>query len=531
MDPLPRRLTLVDTTLLVVGGIIGTGIFFNSSNVAARVHTPGLILTAWLIGGAIALIGALSYAELGAMMPQVGGEYAFLREGWHPVVGFLYGWTLLLVISTGAIAAVTMKFAETLATLVPALQSPLKIKLTGLAALWGLAAVNYFGVKPGALVQNVFTTGKLVALACLIALGFSTHLPSHLTFHPFAAGGYEGSLFIAMGAAMAPILFSYGGWQNSTYTAGEIVNPQKTVPRASIVGILIVIVVYLAANIAYLHVLPADSIRHTTTLATDAAQRLMGDAGARFISIAIVVSTFGFIDMTMLTSPRVFYAMARDGLLFGAAAYIHPKYKTPTVVLGFYTAFTSVMMLAGSYDTLLSYATFGDWIFFGSTVAAVFTLRRKFPDLPRPYKAWGYPVLPALFVIVAFTFVVVNFIANQPQTSYGLVLILTGIPAYLFFRELNRRASEGRNNAAFVALVVVPALLGGVAAFLLRPLVEGVGRLPFGAVITAGANSTNALKAAAQQSFAYLLAGVILGGILGLACGILLKRPAPKRGT
>jgi hypothetical protein len=233
----------------------------------------------------------------------------------------------------------------------------------------------------------------------------------------------------------------------------------------------------------------------------------------------------------MLTSPRVFYAMARDGLLFGAAAYIHPKYKTPTVVLGFYTAFTSVMMLAGSYDTLLSYATFGDWIFFGSTVAAVFTLRRKFPDLPRPYKAWGYPVLPAMFVIVAFTFVVINFIANQPQTSYGLVLILTGIPAYLFFRELNRRASEGRNNAAFVALVVVPALLGGVAAFLLRPSVEGVGRLPFGAVITAGANSTNALKAAAQQSFAYLLAGVILGGILGLACGILLKRPAPKRGT
>src|ERR1039457_2041696 len=445
MEQLPRRLTLVDTTLLVVGGIIGTGVFFNSSNVAERVHTPGLILTAWLIGGAIALIGALSYAELGAMMPQVGGEYAFLREGWHPIVGFLYGWALLLVISTGAIAAVTMKFAETLATLVPALQSPLKIKLTGLAALWGLAAVNYFGVKPGALVQNVFTTGKLIALACLIALGFSTHLPSHLTLHPFAAGGYEGSFIIAMGAAMAPILFSYGGWQNSTYTAGEIVNPQKTVPRASIIGILIVIVVYLAANVTHLHVLPADFIRHTTTLATDAAQKLMGDAGARFISVAIVVSTFGFIDMTMLTAPRVFYAMARDGLLFGAAAYIHPKYKTPTVVLGFYTLLTSVMMLGGSYGALLSYATFGDWIFFGATVGAVFTLRRKYPDLPRPYRVWGYPALPALFVIVAFTFVVINFIANQPQTTYGLLLILSGIPAFFLFRYLNCR---GRRSAA-----------------------------------------------------------------------------------
>ena len=196
---------------------------------------------------------------------------------------------------------------------------------------------------------------------------------------------------------------------------------------------------YLAANVAYLHVLPAEAIRKTGTLATDAAQALMGDGGARFISIAIVVSSFGFIDMTMLTAPRVFYAMARDGLLFGAAAYIHPKYKTPSVVLGFYTLLTSIMMLGGSYDALLSYATFGDWIFFGSTVAALFRLRKKYPDLHRPYKVWGYPVLPALFVMVAFTFVVINFIANQPQTSYGLGLILLGVPAFFFFRRLNRK--------------------------------------------------------------------------------------------
>jgi APA family basic amino acid/polyamine antiporter len=267
-------------------------------------------------------------------------------------------------------------------------------------------------------------------------------MPSHLTLHPFAAGGYEGSFIIAMGAALAPILFSYGGWQNSTYTAGEIVNPEKTVPRASVIGILIVIGVYLAANVAYLHVLPATQVRATGTLATDVARRLMGDGGARFISVAIVVSTFGFIDMTMLTSPRVFYAMARDGLLFGALAYVHPKHKTPSVVLAFYTAMTSVMMLAGSYDSLLSYATFGDWIFFGSTVLSLFTLRRKYPDLPRPYRVWGYPILPALFVGVAYTFVVINFIANQPQTSYGLALILAGIPLFFLFRKLNRRSTD-----------------------------------------------------------------------------------------
>lgn len=438
MEHLQRRLTLLDTTLLVVGGIIGTGVFFNSSNVAQRVHTPGLILTAWLIGGVIAVIGALSYAELGAMMPEVGGEYAFLREGLHPMVAFLYGWTMLTVISTGAIAAVTMKFAETLATLVPALQTPLRVKLAGLAALWGLAAVNYFGVKPGAVVQNVFTAGKLIALAFLIVLGFSMGRPSHLTLHPFLSGGYEGSLFIAMGAALAPILFSYGGWQNSTYTAGEIIDPQKTVPRASIIGILIVIVVYVAANIAYLKVIPVQAIRETGTLATDTARVLLGGVGARFISVAIVVSTFGFIDMTMLTAPRVFYAMARDGLLFGAAAYLDPKHKTPSVVLAFYTLVTSGMMLAGSYDALLSYATFGDWIFFGSTVLAVFTLRRKYPALPRPYRMWGYPVLPALFVVVAYSFVVINFIANQPQTSYGLALVVAGIPLFFLFRKLNR---------------------------------------------------------------------------------------------
>ncbi len=438
MEHLRRRLTLVDTTLLVVGGIIGTGVFFNTSNVAQRVHTPGLILTAWLIGGAIALIGALSFAELGAMMPESGGEYAFLREGWHPIAGFLYGWTMLVVITTGAIGAVAMKFAETLATLVPALDSAWKIKATGFVALWGLAFVNYLGVKPGAVVQNIFTAAKLVALACLIVFGATAHGPSHLVLHPFAEGGYEGSIVVAMGAALAPILFTYGGWQSSTYTAGEIVDPQRTIPRASVIGILIVIVVYVAATVTYLRVLPVDAIRSSNTLATDVAQRVMGDAGARFISAAIVVSSFGFIDMTILTAPRVFYAMASDGLLFPGSDYVHPRYKTPVVVIGLYTVITTVFMLTGSYDTLLSYVTFGDWIFFGLTVAAVITLRRRRPDLHRPYKVWGYPVLPAIFVVVAFTFVVLNFIANQPQTSYGLAVILAGIPAFYIFRRWNR---------------------------------------------------------------------------------------------
>ncbi len=434
-SPLERSLNLFDTTLLVIGGIIGTGVFFNTTNVAQRVHTPGLILSVWLVGGLIATIGALSFAELGAMMPLVGGQYAFLREGWHPLIGFLYGWTLLLVISPGGTAAVTMKFAQTLGTLVPGLASPWAVKLTGLAAIWGLTIVNYFGVKPGALVQNIFTSGKLVALALLIGFGFlwkgsHTQTPS---------SPYEGSVITAFGAALAPVLFSYGGWQSSTWAAGEIRNPQRTLPRGLIFGILVVITVYVSAAAVYLHVLPVDAIRHTETLATDAAVRVLGNFGGRFISVAIVVSTFGFIDMTLLTAPRVFYAMGRDGYLFPAAAYVHPKYKVPATMLLFFAAWTTVVFLAGSYDALLSYTTFGDWIFFGLAIGALFMLRRRYPDLDRPYRVWGYPVLPALFVIAAFGFVLINFFANQPQTSYGLGIILTGIPAFYLFRKFNAK--------------------------------------------------------------------------------------------
>ncbi|MBV8820914.1 MAG: amino acid permease [Acidobacteriaceae bacterium] len=435
VSQLERRLNLVDTTLLVIGGIIGTGVFFNTSNVAQRVHTPGLVLAVWLAGGFIAAIGALSYAELGAMMPLVGGPYAFLREGWHPIAGFLYGWTLLLVISPGGTAAVTMKFAQTLGTLVPALGSPWAVRLTGLAAVWLLTLVNYFGVKPGAIVQNIFTSGKLIALAILIVCGFAL---KHSPGAPSAPGPpWEGSFLTAFGAALAPVLFSYGGWQSVTWTAGEVQNPERNLPRGLLAGTLVVIAVYVSASAVYLHVLPIDAIRQTNTLATDTAVSLLGSAGATFISIAIVVSTFGFIDMTLLTAPRVFYAMGRDGFLFRAAAYVHPKHQTPVTMLIFFAAWTSIVLLAGSYDALLSYTTFGDWIFFGLVVAALFRLRRKQPDAPRPYRVWGYPWLPAIFVAASFGFVIINFVANQPQTSYGLAIIASGIPAFYVFRRFH----------------------------------------------------------------------------------------------
>jgi APA family basic amino acid/polyamine antiporter len=448
---LERSLTLFDTTLLVIGGIIGTGVFFNTSNVAQYVHTPGLILLVWIIGGGIALIGALSFAELSAMMPTVGGEYAFLREGIHPIISFLYGWAMLAIINSGALAAVSLKFAATLPTIIPnariaaALATDTGVKLVGLGALWTLAIVNYFGVKPGAIVQNVFTSGKLIALAVLIIFGLITpHTAASTATVQSQTAPYEGSLLIAIGAALAPVLFSYGGWQNSTYTGGEVKNPRRTLPRALFIGIFIVITVYLSAAYIYLRVLPVDVISHTTTLATDAAQKIMGDYGSRFISTAIVVSTLGFIDMTILTCPRVFYAMAKDGYLIKPAAYLHPKYKSPVVILVVYTVWTSFYLLGGNYGKLLSYTTFADWIFFGLTVLTVFTLRRKYPDLLRPYKVLGYPVLPGLFVLIAFAFVAVNFIGNKQDSIRGLGLILLGIPIFYIFRLINAREQTGK---------------------------------------------------------------------------------------
>ena len=422
------------------------GVFFNTSNVAQYVHTPGLILLVWIIGGGIALIGALSFAELSASMPTVGGEYAFLREGIHPIVAFQYGWTMLTIINSGALAAVSMKFAATLPTIIPnakiaaAMSSDTGVKLVGLGALWILAIVNYFGVKPGAIVQNVFTSGKLIALVVLIIFGLITpHTAASVEAAHSSTAPYEGSLFIAIGAALAPVLFTYGGWQNSTYTGGEVKNPQKTLPRALFIGIFIVITVYLSTAYIYLRILPVDVISHTKTLATDAAQIMMGDYGSRFISTAIVISTLGFIDMTILTCPRVFYAMAKDGYLIKQAAYLHPKYKSPVVILFVYAAWTSFYLLGGNYDKLLSYTTFADWIFFGLTVLTVFTLRWKYPDLLRPYKVLGYPVLPAIFVLIAFAFVGINFWNNKLDSIIGLGLILLGIPIFYIFKLINTR--------------------------------------------------------------------------------------------
>ncbi len=428
-----RRLGVFDGTMLVMGGIIGAGIFVNPSIVAQRIGTPVLTVLVWVIGGVIALAGAFCFAELGSSRPQAGGGYIYLRDGFGPLPAFLYGWTLLLIISTGAIAAVAVTFAR-YATDLAGLNDRW-INPFAVGAILLLSAVNYLGVKPGSAVQNVFTVLKLGALGVLIAVGL------------FASGGEPdvaqvetvgnalgvGGFIAVVGVALAPVLFSYGGWQQTNYVAEEIVNPERTLPRALVGGVLGVVLVYVLANIVYVKVLGVIGLAASLAPAADVMRNLLGPAGATFISAGIAVSTFGFLNLVILVSPRVYQAMAKDGLFFRRMAELHPRFRTPTPAILFQATWATVLTLSGTYGQLLDYVVFGDWIFFGLAGATVFVFRRRGEDAR--FKTPAYPWIPGIFVVAA-VYVVISSIASNPGNALlGTGLIGLGVPAYLFWKN------------------------------------------------------------------------------------------------
>ena len=326
-----RALGRFDAAMVVIGGIIGSGIFINPYIVAGRLDSTLLVLTAWATGGAIALVGALAYAELGSIFPRVGGQYAYLRDGFHPLAGFLYGWALLSVIESGAIAAVAIAFATyTLRLIGQAQRSPTPLAI---AALLVLSAINFFGVKPGSRVLNVLVVLKVVALVVLIAFGFFAPAHLHWWSETRVASAADGSVVVAFGAALVPILFAYGGWQNANYVAEEIEDPVRNLPISLIAGTIAVVAIYVLVNIVYLRALGLEGLASTTTPAADAARRMFGSLGDRFVTAAIAISTFGFLDLAILAPTRVYYAMARDGLFVPALAKLHPTYGTPAVAI------------------------------------------------------------------------------------------------------------------------------------------------------------------------------------------------------
>jgi APA family basic amino acid/polyamine antiporter len=433
-----RALSLFDATMVVVGGIIGSGIFMLPSLVAQRLPSAALVLAAWLAGGAIALAGAFAFAELATLFPKAGGEYVYLREAYHPLVAFLFGWASLVMIQGGGLGAVAITFAQYTLRL---LGRDFSASAAAAIAIAVVAAVNVVGVKPGSRLLNVLVVLKLAALVALIGGGLLLR-PAPPAPSPAAPAAAPVSL-LAFGTALVPILFAYGGWQSVNLLAEETAEPRRTLPRALMIGTGIVVAVYLLANVVYLSVLTREGLAATATPAGDAVSRIFGPGADRLISAAIAVSAFGFLDLTLLAQTRITYAMGADGVFLPALGRLHPRFGTPALAIVVQALWGIVLVLTGTYGELVDSVVFGDWIFFGLTVAAVFRFRSRLPVERRDAGAFrlpGHPVVPALFVAAALLVVASAIRSNPRRSAVGAALLAAGVPVYLFYDRRKRTA-------------------------------------------------------------------------------------------
>ena len=421
-----RELGFWDATVVVAGAIIGVGIFVNPSNVARILPQPGWMLAAWMAGGAIALVGGFLYAELGSRLPVVGGQYVYLARGLHPFVGYLYGFAQLFVINSGAIAAVAMVLAGYVDGTFVSIGPRGRLALAAVVIVL-LAEINVRGVRPGKRANNLLMALKLLGIAFLVGLALVRHPASATSFAAPSTGAVTLTAFFA---ALVPILFSYGGWQNCGSVAAEIRDPRRTLARANVAGVVLVVLVYVGLNVLYLRVLPPEKVAGSTALAADVARQLAGDAGARFVAALIVVSCLGFLAVITLTGPRLYYAMARDGVFLRRAGVLHPRYGTPSFTVRLQAVVSLVLLFSQTYDQLLSYVVFCDWLFFALTASALFALRRREPRPEGGFRAPGHPVTTALFVLVGVGIVVNSFVAAPIQALAGCGVLLIGVAAY-----------------------------------------------------------------------------------------------------
>ena len=433
---LARRLGLFDATMIVMGGIIGSGIFMNPQVVALKVHTPFLILGAWAIGGLFALAAAFIWAELAARRPEVGGQYAYLREAFHPAVAFLYGWVLLLVIQTGGMAAVAVTFSRYFVELT---HVPLDHSQLAALVLAVLTIINCLGVRAGSTVQSVLMVLKILAIAALVFCGliFGARVNDSSAWLDRPASF---DLLTAFGAALVPVIFSYGGWQTSTFVAGEIKEPRRNLPRGLILGVSGVIVLYLAANVVYLIVLGTSGLAASTAPASDVMRRALGDSGARLIAAGIAISTVGFLSQSMLTAPRVYFAMARDGLFFKSVGTVHPRTRAPIVAIALQGLLAIVIAFLGTYKDIIDYVVSVDVIFFGLTACGIFVFRKRATSAEaNAVRVPGHPLTTILFIAICWT-VAINTVYHSPRnTLIGMAILVAGLPVYWFWRA--RRAN------------------------------------------------------------------------------------------
>ena len=425
---LRRELGLFSASLLVVGGIIGSGIFFTPSETARALPNAGWVLAIWAVGGFVAFAGALTYAELGAMLPEAGGAYVYVREAFGGLAAFLLGWMTWLMIASGAIAAVAMSFAGYLGRFVSINGAGGPLGVAALTIVF-CTAMNYLGVKPGTFTANTFALAKIAALTALIVVGLLA-VPG--AGPATAAVVPPPPILSGLAAAFIAVLFTIGGWQQTNMVAGEIRDPARTLPKALFIGIGMVIVIYLGANVVYLRALGRDGLAASSAVAADAAERLVGPWGARAITAAAMLSIFGFVNVALLTNARVLFALGRDGAFLPHAARVHPRYGSPHVALLMLGGWSLVLLFAtgGKIGNLLSGVVFADWIFFGLGAASVFALRRLRPDLVRPYRVSGYPWLPAIFVACAVVGIVSAFVSAFRMSLAGTAMLAAGVAVY-----------------------------------------------------------------------------------------------------
>lgn len=437
---LARRLGLFDATMIVMGGIIGSGIFINPYVVARQVHTPALILGAWLAGGAVALAGAFVYAELAARRPEVGGQYAYLRDAFHPSVAFLYGWALLLVIQTGGMAAVAVTFARYFNELTHTSAPDWAVAV---ATLGALTVINCFGVRAGSNVQSVLMVLKILAIAALVACGLLLSGGTQATPVATSDAPAEGlGLLVSFGAAMTPVMFAYGGWQTASFVAGEMREPRRDLPRGLLIGVVGVITLYTLVNIASLRALGAEGLAATTTPASAVMRLVLGERGAALIAVGIAISTLGFLSQSMLTAPRVYFAMAEDGVFFKSVARLDARTRAPVVAIALQGALAAVIAVSGKYEQILNYVVSVDFIWFGLTALTLFVFRKRVRDdesvAAGGFRVPGHPFTTALFAFACALIVAATVYKYPANSAIGIAIVATGIPVYFLWRE--RRA-------------------------------------------------------------------------------------------
>jgi len=428
---LVRALGLLDCVLLVLGAIIGSGIFLTPGGIARITQNTAAVFFVWTLGGILTFCGALSYAELGAAYPRAGGIYAFLREAYGRTTAFLFGWCVLWVMVTGSIATLASAFAIYLGYLIPI--SSLEAKLCAVAVILILSLINCLGVRSGAAVQNllgIIKIGSLIGIAAVLFLSGEGSL-QNVTVSP---GTFSSTPWSAIGIAMIAVLWAYDGWHLLTFAAGEVRNPRRNLTVGLLLGTLSVMLLYLIVNFSYMFILPFEMLTGSSRVASDALGRAIGPVGATIVALAILISITGAMNSNVLGGPRVFYAMAHEKLFFRWVAYIHPRYHVPTVSIVMNGVWASFLTMVGSFERLFSYVIFVSWIFYALGAAAVIVLRRKQPWVERPYKTWGYPVVPILFCLIAAV-IVLNAIVNDFKNSFwGLLVVATGLPAYFYWR-------------------------------------------------------------------------------------------------